>query len=133
VSCIARVSSTPIAALAAAGQSARAAACAAQRLARQRADPQPACVVSQKSAMNSPTIMPGDHRLGDGVATEAIEAVQIPAGRLAGGVQPGIVLRGAAMVCANPAHGVVLRRPHGNQRLRRVDPRKVLADLLDLA
>jgi len=75
----------------------------------------------------------GHHGLGHRVAAQPVEAVHVPAGRLAGGKQArqGGALAGVAG--AHAAHGVVLRRPHRDQVPHRVEPEEVAADVVDLA
>ena len=75
----------------------------------------------------------GDHRLGNRVAAQPVEPMHVPAGGLAGGEQPLQRRALAGVVGADAAHRVVLRRPHGNHLLDRIDAEEGLADLLDLA
>ena len=75
----------------------------------------------------------GDHGLGHRVAAQPVEAVQIPAGRLAAGEEAAQRGRFAAVVGADAAHRVVLGRSHRNPLARRVDAEKVMADVAHLA
>ena len=75
----------------------------------------------------------GDDGLGDRVAAQAVEAVHVPAGGLAGGEQALQRRALAGVVGAHAAHRVVLRRAHRDPVLDRVDAEEVVADLVDLA
>src|SRR5262245_33613355 len=75
----------------------------------------------------------GHDGLGDRVASQAVEAVHVPAGRLAGREE---ALEGRALAGgrrAHATHGVVLRGPDGDPFLGRVDAEEIVADLVHLA
>jgi hypothetical protein len=76
---------------------------------------------------------PGHHGLGDRVAAQPIEAVHVPARGLARGEQALERRALARVVGPHPAHRVVLRRPHRDPLLRRIDAEEVVADLEDFA
>ena len=73
------------------------------------------------------------HGFGHRIATQPVETMEIPTGRLAAGEQPGEPGGLAAGVGADAAHRVMLGRAHRNQVTRRVDAQEVLADFLHLA
>ena len=75
----------------------------------------------------------GHDGFGDGIAAQAIESVHVPAGRLAGGKQSLERRTLAGVIGAHAAHGVVLRGPHRDHLVDRIDAEEVFADLLDLA
>ncbi len=75
----------------------------------------------------------GHDGLGDGIAAQPIEPVHVPAGRLAGGKQSLERRTLAGVIGAHAAHGVVLRGPHRDHLVDRIDAEEVFADLLDLA
>ncbi len=88
---------------------------------------------AQKSAMASPTIMPDDHGFGHRVAAQPVEAVQIPARRLAAGEQAAQAVSLAVGVGADAAHRVMLGWAHRYPLLPRVDAEEIMADFLHLA
>ena len=70
----------------------------------------------------------GHDGFGQGIAAQAVEAVEVPAGGLAGGEEALQAIDLAVAVGAHPAHGVVLGGPHRNQGFDAVDAQEVFAD-----
>ncbi len=74
-----------------------------------------------------------DDRFRDRIAAQAVEAVHVPARRLAGREQALEVRALARVVGAHAAHRVVLRRPHRDPILGRIHAHEIVADLEDFA
>ena len=72
----------------------------------------------------------GNDGFGQGVAAQAVESVHVPARRFAGRIEALETVGGSVLVGANPAHAVMLGRPHRDHLGDRVDVQELVADFL---
>ena len=73
----------------------------------------------------------GDDGFGQGVAAQAVEAVEVPAGGFAGGKEGLQAVNLAMFIGAHPAHGVVLGGPDRDEGFHAVDAQEILANGVD--
>src|SRR5262249_13058185 len=75
----------------------------------------------------------GNDGLGYRVAAQPVEAMHVPAGRLARREEAFQRRTLSSGICAHATHRVVLRWPYRNPVLRRINTKEIMADLVHLA